>query len=106
MQGITRRDFVKGSMAATAVLALPARTFARTQKYRVAVIGRTGRGNYGHGLDTVWLHLPEVEIVGVADANEEGRAAAAKRLDAPQAFADYRKLLDETEPDIVSISQR
>ena len=24
-------------------------------KYRVAVIGRTGKGNYGHGLGTVWL---------------------------------------------------
>ena len=24
------------------------------KKYRVAVIGRTGKGNYGHGLDTVW----------------------------------------------------
>ena len=50
--------------------------------------------------------LPEVEIVGVADADEEGRAAAAKRLGAPQAFADYRKLLDETKPDIVSICPR
>ena len=25
--------------------------------YRVAVIGRTGKGNYGHGLDVVWLGL-------------------------------------------------
>jgi predicted dehydrogenase len=75
-------------------------------KYRVGVIGHTGRGNYGHGLDTVWLHLPEVEIVAVADADEGGRAAAAKRLNAPKAFADYRKLLDEAKPDIVSISQR
>ncbi len=75
-------------------------------KYRVGVIGHTGRGDYGHGLDTVWLQLPEVEIVGVADVDEEGRAAAARRLGAPRAFADYRKLLDETKPDIVSICQR
>jgi predicted dehydrogenase len=75
-------------------------------KYRVGVIGHTGRGDYGHGLDTVWLHLPSAKIVAVADADEKGRTAAAKRLDAPQAFADYRKLLDETKPDIVSICPR
>ncbi len=75
-------------------------------KYRVGVIGHTDRGNYGHGLDTVWLELPDVEIVGVADAHEQGRASAAKRLAAPKAFADYRKLLDETKPHIVSICQR
>jgi predicted dehydrogenase len=76
------------------------------KKYRVGVIGHTGRGDYGHGLDTVWLHLPEVEIVAVADAHDEGRAAAAKRLGAGQAFADYRKMLDETKPAIVSICPR
>jgi predicted dehydrogenase len=75
-------------------------------KYRVGVIGHTGRGDYGHGIDAVWLRLPEVQIVGVADTHEEGRAAAAKRLGAPQAFDDYRKLLDETKPDIVSICPR
>ena len=26
-------------------------------KYRVGVIGHTGRGDYGHGIDTVWLHV-------------------------------------------------
>ena len=64
-------------------------------KYRVAVIGRTGKGNYGHGLDTVWLKCPKAEIVAVADENEAGRAAAAKRLGAKNAYADYRQMLDE-----------
>ena len=58
--------------------------------YRVAVIGRTGKGNYGHGLDTVWLKCDRAEIVAVADENETGRAAAAKRLGAKNAYADYR----------------
>ena len=43
--------------------------------YRVAVIGRTGRGNYGHGLDTVWLNLPETEV-GVSFKTSEGQAPA------------------------------
>ena len=33
------------------------------KKYRAGVIGRTGRGNYGHGLDQVYLEMDEVEIV-------------------------------------------
>lgn len=75
-------------------------------QYRVGVIGHTGRGNYGHGLDTVWLEIPECEIVAVADADPAGLEAAAKRLKAPKAYADYRKMLDEEKPQIVSISQR
>src|SRR6187401_794047 len=75
-------------------------------KYRVAVIGHTGKGNYGHGIDTVWLKDERCEIVGVADPDEAGRAAAAKRLSAPKAFAEYRQLLDETKPNIVAICPR
>ncbi len=75
--------------------------------YRVAVIGRTGKGNYGHGLDTVWLKAGErVEIVAVADENEAGRAAAAKRLGAKNAYADYRQMLDKERPHIVSVADR
>jgi hypothetical protein len=55
------------------------------KKYRVAIIGRTGKGNYGHGLDIVWQALDDVEIVAVADENEKGRIEAAKRLGAMNA---------------------
>lgn len=76
------------------------------ERIRVAVIGHTGRGNYGHGIDTVWLRIPGCQIVGVADADEAGRAAAAKRLGAPKAFADYRAMLDEVKPEVVGIGPR
>jgi len=75
-------------------------------KYRVGVIGDSKRGQYGHGIDTVWLKLPECEIVGVADPDADGLAAAVQRLAAPQGFADYRQLLDEMRPDIVAIGPR
>lgn len=74
--------------------------------YRVAVIGRTGKGNYGHGLDTVWLTTPNVEIVAVADEDEKGRAAAAQRLKAKSAYADYRQMLAKEKPQIVSVAPR
>lgn len=76
------------------------------KSYRIAVIGHTGKGNYGHGIDTAWLKVPGCEIVGVADADEAGLAAAVKRLKAPQGFTDYRRLIDETKPDIVAIGPR
>jgi predicted dehydrogenase len=74
--------------------------------YRVAVIGRTGKGNYGHGLDIVWKELDNVEIVAVADEDEKGRAAAAKRLGAANAYADYRAMLEKERPHIVSVADR
>jgi predicted dehydrogenase len=74
--------------------------------YRVAVIGRTGRGNYGHGLDTVWQQIPNVQIVAVADENDQGRAAAQKRLGAKNAYADYRDMLKKERPQIVSVADR
>ena len=45
------------------------------KKYRVGIIGRTGKGNYGHGLDTVWKHVDQIEVAAVADEHEGGRAA-------------------------------
>lgn len=76
------------------------------KKYRIGVIGHTGCGNYGHGIDRVWLELPECEIVGVADANEAALKAAVNRLKAPKGFSDYRKMLDEVKPDIAAVGPR
>ncbi len=73
---------------------------------RAAVIGRTGRGDYGHGLDEAWNDLPGVQLVAVADDNKTGLAAAAKKLKVDKAFADYRQMLDQVKPDVVSIGAR
>ncbi len=74
--------------------------------YRIGVIGRTGHGDYGHGIDTVWLDLPNAQIVGVADDNKDGLAKAGTRLKVDARFADYREMLEKTKPDIVSICPR
>lgn len=74
--------------------------------YRVAVIGRTGRGNYGHGLDIVWRQFDNVQIVAVADENEAGRLAAQKRLGAKNVYADFREMLKKERPNIVSVADR
>lgn len=75
-------------------------------KTRVAVIGSTGRGDYGHQLDRAWLSVPEAEIVAVADDNKQGLAAAAKRLAVADVYSDYRQMLDRVKPDVVTIGPR
>jgi predicted dehydrogenase len=75
-------------------------------RYKVAIIGSTGRGDYGHGLDGVWKTLPECEVVGVADPDPAGLAKAIERVGAPQGYADYRQMLDQQRPQIVAICPR
>jgi len=72
----------------------------------VAVIGHTGRGNYGHGLDTMWLKIPEVQIVAVADPDAKALAVTKNKLGVTQGFADYQQMLRETKPDIVAVGPR
>ena len=79
---------------------------APAKKYHVGVIGHTGRGEYGHGLDKVWRDIPQTEIVAVADANPKGLAAAVKRLGAPKGYGDYRKMLDESKVDLLAIGSQ
>lgn len=79
---------------------------AAGKKWRVGVIGHTGRGNYGHGLDTMWLRIPEAEIVAVADADSGGLEAARKKLGAGAGYDDYRRMLEEVRPEIVAIGPR
>jgi len=106
--GLPRRTFLAtAAAAATAALCpAPVRGAESGKRYRVAVIGHTGRGDYGHGLDKVWLDVPGTEIVAVADADPKGLAEASKRLGAAKPFADYRKMLGEVKPDLVSICPR
>ncbi len=76
------------------------------RRYRIGVIGHTGRGDYGHFIGRAWLQVPGCQIVGVADPDPAGLAQAVKRLKAERGFADYRKMLDTMKLDIVSICPR
>jgi len=76
------------------------------KNWTVGVIGATGRGDYGHHVDTAWLDVPDTKIVGVADADSAGRQKAARRTRCPNTFANYRTMMDEMKPDIVAICPR
>jgi predicted dehydrogenase len=75
-------------------------------RFRVAVIGSTGRGDYGHGLDAVWKQFEDCEVVGVADPVEAGRKQAQERTGAQTAWADYREMLQKLRPQVVAVCPR
>jgi len=103
-----RRDFLAGAALtlATAAARRQAGAAAKGEKYRVAIIGRTGGGDYGHGLDIVWNDVAQAQVVAVADPDPKGLAAAAQRVKAPRTYADYRRMLDQERPQIVSVAPR
>lgn len=74
--------------------------------YRAAVIGRTGKGDYGHGMDVAFVGNPKLQVVAVADDDSAGRAAAAKRIGVSNAYADYREMLDREKPQFVAVAPR
>lgn len=76
------------------------------RNWRVGVIGRTGRGNYGHNLDVVWKLFPNVQIVAVADEDAEGLKKAAERLGVRATYSDYRQMLRQERPEVVSVAPR
>ena len=98
-----RRSFLAAASSATV-----ASGFARaaSPKRRVAVIGHTGRGNYGHGLDVVWQQIPETEICAVVDGDTAGLANELKKLGIDRGYTDFRKMLLEVRPEFVSICPR
>ena len=98
-----RRTFLTTASLSLLVSKLPAKAY---RSRRAAVIGHTGRGNYGHGLDVVWQKIPGVEIVGVADADSKGLQKALGRLKIERGFSDYRKMLSELRPEFVSVAPR
>ncbi len=76
------------------------------RNYRVGVIGRTGRGNYGHRLDMVWKTLPNTQVAAVADDNPQGLKEAAARLGITAAYTDFHEMLRHERLDLIAIATR
>ena len=74
--------------------------------YRAGVIGQTGRGDYGHGLDLAFSDLDNVEVVAVADSDPEGLKGAGERIGVEQLYSDYHEMLEKENLDLVSVGPR
>ena len=74
--------------------------------FRVGVIGASGKGDYGHGIDVTFAGLERAKIVAVADEQPAGLQKAAERLGVDRRYADFRKMLENEKLDIVCVGPR
>lgn len=71
-------------------------------RYRVAVIGTGMIATAGH--IPAWKNLAkDVEIVAVADLQQDRAELVARSEGIPRGYGDWRRMLAESEPDIVSV---
>jgi predicted dehydrogenase len=112
MNGIGRRQFLKGSVASLSAAALTARaqaapaTQAAGDKLRVAVIGVNGQGRSHIG---GFSQLRDVDILALCDVDETVLNQRADELEKTvehkiARFTDIRKLLEDKTIDAVSIA--
>jgi predicted dehydrogenase len=109
MKDISRRTFIKKSMAASAAAAFAAAPFSRVRgangDIRAAVIGFHGQGRGLMGA----LHAAEgVRVVALCDVDEKvlyGKADEfKKRGEKVSTHVDYRKMLEDKSIDVVAIA--
>jgi predicted dehydrogenase len=105
---LNRRTFVQTTSAAgiMTIAGLASWSGEPGSRIKAAVIGHTGRGDYGHGLEGIFANRPNIELVALADPDPDGRAKSARSIGAPRSYADYRELLEKEKPNLVSIAMR
>jgi len=106
MRGITRRDFVKGSMAAGSALVLPfSHARGANDSIRVAVVGIRGRGR---GLLSEFHNSSGVRVVALCDVDGNALSREVKRFkdrnERVDAYIDYRRMLEDKTLDVVAIA--
>lgn len=107
MNPLNRRSFQASLIAASLVPFAPHVAAAATQRrFRVGIIGATGRGDYGHAVDVPFTKIPNVDLVSVADADPTGLEKAKSRLKLDRGYRDYHEMLDKEKLDLVAICPR
>ena len=105
-----RREFIRTSSLVAAALwsqqLASGQNLTRTERSRAAIIGHTGRGDYGHGLDLVFKDFDQILVVAVADPEEKGREQALQRSQALRQYAGYREMLQSEMPQLVCVAPR
>ncbi len=105
MNDWTRRNLLSGGAATAATLLSGASANADSTR-TAAIIGHTGAGNFGHGIDRIFNGLPGIQVTAVADPIEAGRAKAKASSGAARDYADYREMLAKERPDLVGVGPR
>jgi predicted dehydrogenase len=103
----TRRNFLRGTIAAGAALSLPARIYSAVEgansDIRIGVIGFNGRGKDHIG---GFLGAKGVRITALCDVDQDvlarGKDQLEKKGQQVQTYTDLRKLLESKEVDAIS----
>ncbi len=110
---LSRRAFVRNTALSVGATAFGVKLGRADQpgsevhaRIPAAIIGHTGKGDYGHGLDLIFNKQANVEVVAVADPVASGRAAAAARSGALRQYEDYHLMLQREKPRLVCIAPR
>jgi predicted dehydrogenase len=113
-RALSRRDFLKGSLAAGALLSmpsiLPSRLFGQNAPSNQINVGFIGVGGMGLGHVETLLGFPEVKIVAVCDVDRVRAVAAAEKVDLFYgtrdclALRDFRELCGRKGIDAVWVS--
>ena len=106
MKSVTRRDFVKSSMAAGVALALPfSHARGANNSLGVAVAGINGRGR---GLSGGFNDIPGVRVVALCDVDGNVLDREVKKFkdrnEKVNAYTDYRRMLEDKSIDAVAIA--
>jgi predicted dehydrogenase len=107
MSKLTRRDFMKSTMAAGAAMAMlspNSRVLGANERLRVAVIGTGGQG-WGHM--RYFSDIEGVEVVAICDADRAHIEDRAKRLEKitgkkPKTCLDMREIFDDKSIDAIT----
>ncbi len=73
---------------------------------RAVVIGHTGSGDFGSHLDVIFQRLDGVRLEAICDGDAGAVDEAQIKTGAPNGYGDFRKMLEEEKPDIVSVATR
>jgi len=101
MKRLTRRQFVRGSLAAGTALLLPRSVFGANDTINVGVIGLGGRGT-GHA--KIFDKQKGVRVVSLADPDRQRLDRVHKQLQHAKPLVDCRKMMDDKDVDAVVIA--
>jgi predicted dehydrogenase len=106
MKALTRRNFMKSSVAVGATVALPfSRVRGANNNIRVAVAGIRGRGG---GLVSEFHSIPGVQVVALCDVDGNALDKRVKefkdRNEKVDGYGDYRRMLKDKSIDVVAIA--
>jgi predicted dehydrogenase len=103
----SRRDFLKLSLIGGIALTNTVLANTDAKQWKVAVVQDTSKkGLGGHGLDTAFRCLPNVEVVAQVDSNEKDIAKRMAVSKAKRHYPTLSAMFEKEKPDIAVLTSR